>query len=65
MDRLSAMETFVAVVEAGSFAAAARRLGLGPGAVSRAVAGLERQVGVALLSRGPRGLAPSEAGQHY
>ncbi|MDN7602160.1 LysR family transcriptional regulator [Burkholderia gladioli] len=65
MDRLSAMETFVAVVEAGSFAAAARRLGLGPGTVSRAVAGLERQVGVALLSRGPRGLAPSEAGQHY
>ncbi|NIF73467.1 LysR family transcriptional regulator, partial [Burkholderia sp. Ap-962] len=52
MDRLSAMETFVAVVEAGSFAAAARRLGLGPGAVSRAVAGLERQVGVALLARG-------------
>ncbi len=65
MDRLNAMQAFVAAVETGSFAAAARRAKLGASAVSHAIAGLERHVGVALLARTSRGLAPTEAGQQY
>ncbi|MHC8360759.1 helix-turn-helix domain-containing protein [Pseudomonas sp. LS2P72] len=38
MDRLAAMETFVYVVETGSFSAAARRLNIGQPAVSKAIA---------------------------
>jgi DNA-binding transcriptional LysR family regulator len=37
MDRLAAMETFVRVVETGSFSAAARRLNVGQPAVSKTV----------------------------
>ena len=45
MDRLEAMSIFVAVVEAGSLAAAARRLGRSPASVTRAVATLEAGAG--------------------
>ena len=45
MDRLAAMETFVRVVETGSFSLAARGLGLGQPAVSKAVAQLEERLG--------------------
>jgi DNA-binding transcriptional LysR family regulator len=41
MDRLAAMETFVCVVETGSFSAAARRLNIGQPAVSKTIAQLE------------------------
>jgi DNA-binding transcriptional LysR family regulator len=41
MDRLAAMETFVRIVEAGSFSAAARALNVGQPAVSKTVAHLE------------------------
>ncbi|HEY1148118.1 MAG TPA: LysR family transcriptional regulator, partial [Pseudoduganella sp.] len=44
MDRLSAMETFVCVVETGSFSAAARMLKLGQPAVSKTVAQLEERL---------------------
>ncbi|SAK94848.1 Bacterial regulatory helix-turn-helix protein, lysR family [Caballeronia pedi] len=44
MDRMVAMETFVTVVDAGSFSAAARRLKLGQPAVSKAVAHSWRNV---------------------
>lgn len=56
MDRLSPMETFVAVVEAGSFSGAARRLELGQPAVSKIIAQLEQRLGTRLLLRSPRGL---------
>jgi DNA-binding transcriptional LysR family regulator len=65
MDRLNAMETFVNVVEAGSFSSAARRLEVGQPAVSKAVAQLEERLGVRLLLRSTRGLTPTEAGQRF
>ncbi|OPB00400.1 transcriptional regulator [Pseudomonas fluorescens] len=65
MDRLAAMETFVYVVETGSFSAAARRLHVGQPAVSKNIAQLEEHLGVRLLSRSTRGLSPTEAGLLY
>ncbi|WP_131108827.1 LysR family transcriptional regulator [Pseudomonas sp. Sample_10] len=62
MDRLGAMETFVYVVETGSFSAAARRLNVGQPAVSKIIAQLESRLAVRLLLRSTRGLAPTEAG---
>lgn len=65
MDRMTAMETFVRVVEAGSFSRAARHLRVGQPAVSKTVAQLEDRLGVRLLVRSTRGLATTEAGQAY
>jgi DNA-binding transcriptional LysR family regulator len=65
MDRLAAMETFVRVVETGSFSAAARMLNLGQPAVSKTVAHLEERLGVRLLMRSTRGLSATEAGQNF
>jgi DNA-binding transcriptional LysR family regulator len=65
MDRMVAMETFITVVDAGSFSAAARRLKLGQPAVSKAVAQLEERLGARLLLRSTRGLAPTDAGQRF
>ena len=65
MDRLSAMETFVRVVETGSFSGAARILNIGQPAVSKTVAQLEARLGVRLLMRSTRGLSPTEAGQSF
>jgi DNA-binding transcriptional LysR family regulator len=62
MDRLAAMETFVCVVETGSFSAAARRLNIGQPAVSKTIAHLEKRLAVSLLLRSTRGLTPTEAG---
>jgi len=62
MDRLAAMETFVYVVETGSFSAAARRLNIGQPAVSKTIAQLENRLAVRLLLRSTRGLTPTEAG---
>ena len=57
MDKLRAIEYFVRVVEAGSFAAAARELEVSPPAVTHLIAALERELGVPLLRRGPRHLS--------
>ncbi len=65
MDRYAALETYVAVVETGSFSAAARRLGVGQPAVSKSVAQLEDRLGVRLLLRADRRLTPTEAGRGY
>jgi DNA-binding transcriptional LysR family regulator len=65
MDRMAAMETFVAVVEAGSFSAAARRIDLGQPAVSKSIAQLEERLGARLLLRSTRGLTTTEAGQRF
>lgn len=62
MDRFTAMETFVHVVEAGSFSAAGKRLGIGQPAVSKSIAQLEARLGVRLVLRSTRGLTPTEAG---
>ena len=65
MDRLSAMAAFVAVVDEAGFAAAARKLGQSPPAVTRAVAELESRMGVRLLTRTTRSVRLTEAGTRY
>jgi DNA-binding transcriptional LysR family regulator len=65
MDRLLAIETFVRVVETGSFSAAARIQNIGQPAVSKAIAQLEDWLGVRLLLRSTRGLRPTEAGMSF
>ena len=65
MDRLVAMETFVRVIEAGSFSGAAKQLRVGQPAVSKAVAQLEDRLGVRLLLRSTHGLTPTEAGRNF
>lgn len=65
MDRFHLMSVYVAVAEEQGFASAARRLGLSPPAVTRAVAALERRLGVKLLNRTTRYVRTSEAGQRY
>lgn len=62
MDRLAAMETFIKVVETGSFSTAARHLNIGQPAVSKSIAQLETYLAVRLLLRSTRGLTPTEAG---
>lgn len=65
MDRLAAMQTFVRVVESGSFSAVAREIRSTQSAVSKQVAALERELGAKLLSRTTRSLALTEAGERY
>jgi DNA-binding transcriptional LysR family regulator len=65
MDRLHHMSVFVAVAEAESFAAAGRRLGMSPPAVTRAVSALEKRLGVRLLTRSTRLVRITEAGERY
>src|SRR3954470_9119698 len=65
MDRLRGMEYLVRVVDAGSFAAAARELGVSPPAVTHMVAALEHDLGVALLRRHSRHLSLTADGEHF
>ncbi len=65
MDRLGRLRLFVAVADQASFAEAARTLGLSPTAASRAVAGLEAELGVALLRRTTRSVALTPEGGAY
>jgi DNA-binding transcriptional LysR family regulator len=65
LDRLATMETFIRVVETGSFSAAARFLRVGQPAISKTVAQLESRLAVKLLTRSTRGLAVTEAGQRF
>lgn len=65
MDRLECDRMFVAVVEAGSFTAAAARLGTGSGQASKLVSRLEAELGVRLLNRTTRAVSQTEAGRAY
>lgn len=65
MDRLQAMQTYVRVVESGSFSAVARELSTTQSAVSKQVAALEKYLGVRLLSRTTRAVAPTDDGLRY
>ena len=65
MDRLAPERMFLMVVETGSFARAAERLGTGSGQASKLVQRLEAELGVKLLNRTTRALALTEAGQLY
>jgi len=59
------MTVFLAVADAGSFAAAARRMQMSAPTVTRSVAALERRLGALLLVRTTRSLRLTEAGQRY
>jgi DNA-binding transcriptional LysR family regulator len=59
------MTTFVAVAEAGGFAAAARRLGVSPPVVTRGVSSLEAHLGAKVLTRTTRKVKLTEAGARY
>ncbi|MGW7409346.1 LysR family transcriptional regulator [Streptomyces sp. NPDC054833] len=60
---LDDLRVFVAVCRAGSLSAVARDLGCTQSAVSQHVKRLERETGVALLERQPRGVVPTQAGR--
>ena len=65
MDRFLEMQTFSAVVDAGSFIKAADTLGLSKAAVSRYVGELEARLGVRLLHRTTRRLSLTEEGEVF
>lgn len=65
MDRFHLMNVFVAVAEEQGFAGGARRLGLSPPAVTRAIAALEHRLGVKLLNRTTRYVRATDAGARY
>ena len=60
---ISTLAVFLAVAEERSFTKAAKRLGVSPSAMSHAIRGLEEDLGVRLLSRTTRSVAPTEAGE--
>src|SRR6201996_6331426 len=65
MDRIDAMQAFVAVADLHGFAPAARKLKLSPSAVTRLVAALEERLGARLLQRTTRQVALTDAGARY
>ena len=64
-DELSVLSAFLAVAEGRSFTRAAKQLGVSPSALSHAIRGLEEQIGVRLLSRTTRSVAPTDAGAQF
>src|SRR6266446_1529048 len=54
---------FMAVAEERSFTKAARRVGVSQSALSHAIRGLEEEIGVRLLARTTRSVAPTDAGE--
>jgi DNA-binding transcriptional LysR family regulator len=65
MDRIDAMQAFVAVADLKGFAPAARKLGLSPSGVTRLIATLEEHLGARLLQRTTRSVALTDAGARY
>lgn len=65
MDRLEAMQAFLAVADEGGFARASRRLSLSPPAVTRAIGALERRLGAPLFHRTTRRVRLTEAGTRF
>src|SRR4051812_8147475 len=65
MDRIDAMRAFVASVERGSLAAAARSLGCSAASITRAIAALEHRLNTRLLHRNTRGLHLTSFGERY
>jgi DNA-binding transcriptional LysR family regulator len=65
MDRIDAMQAFVAVADLQGFAPAARKLGLSPSGVTRLVAALEERLGARLLQRTTRSVTLTDVGARY
>uniref|UniRef100_A0A7C1T5G8 HTH-type transcriptional regulator TtuA n=1 Tax=Agrobacterium albertimagni TaxID=147266 RepID=A0A7C1T5G8_9HYPH len=62
---LGGLVEFVAAVEAGSFSAAARRLGVSVAHISRRIAASEKDLGVQLITRNTRSSTLTEQGQEF
>src|SRR6202012_3464789 len=65
MDRIDAMQAFVAVADLKGFAPAARKLGLSPSGVTRLIAALEDRLGARLLQRTTRAVTLTDVGARY
>src|SRR6202166_5432637 len=65
MDRIDAMQAFVAVADLKGFAPAARKLGLSPSGVTRLIAALEERLGARLLQRTTRSVTLTDVGARY
>jgi DNA-binding transcriptional LysR family regulator len=65
MDRIDAMQAFVAVADLRGFAPAARKLGLSPSGVTRLIAALEDHLGARLLQRTTRSVTLTDVGARY
>ena len=65
MDRFQELTCFAAVVEAGGFSAAARRIGESQSAISKSVSALEKRLGVQLLNRSTRSVVVTDHGRQY
>jgi DNA-binding transcriptional LysR family regulator len=64
-DELSVLSAFLIVAEERSFTRAAKHLGVSPSALSHAIRGLEERLGVRLLARTTRSVAPTDAGEQF
>ena len=65
MDHLETLRCFIAVADAGGFAAAARRLGCSAATVTRGIAALEARLSVLLFQRSTRTVRLTEAGERF
>src|SRR5437899_9846695 len=65
MDRIDAMQAFVAVADLQGFTPAARKLGLSPSGVTRLIAALEEHLGARLLQRTTRSVTLTDVGARY
>ncbi|MGD9844439.1 MAG: LysR family transcriptional regulator [Variibacter sp.] len=65
MDHAGKLETFVQVVNAGSYSAAARAMGLTPSAVSKLIARIEDHLGARLINRSTRQLTLTPEGEIF
>src|SRR5713226_2911504 len=65
MDKFDAMQTFVRIIEKGSFSAVARERGIGQPAVSKQISALEHEFGTELIHRTSRSIALTEAGRDF
>lgn len=59
------MRTFVEVVQSGSFATAAERLGISPSVISKQIAAVEKRLGARLLNRTTRSMSVTDIGEAY
>ena len=65
MDRFADIEALIAIVESGSFSAAADRLGIAKSALSRRISLLEKRLDARLLNRTTRRLSLTDAGRAF
>jgi LysR family transcriptional regulator for bpeEF and oprC len=65
VNKFDAMQTFVRIIEKGSFSAVAKERGIGQPAVSKQIAALEDELGTELIHRASRSVALTDAGRDF